>query len=44
MNASNAVRHATGKSREWGKKGRKAEAKTFRAAARRQAINESRKG
>lgn len=44
MNTNHAVRQATGKSREWGKKGRKAEAKTFRGEARRKAIAESRKG
>jgi len=44
MNTNHANRHATGKSREWGRKARKAEAKTFRAGARRKAIAESRKG
>lgn len=43
MNTNTAVRHATGKSREWGSKARKAEAKTYRGAARRRAIAEGRR-
>lgn len=40
MNTNTATRHATGKSREWGSKARKAEAKTYRSGARRKAIAE----
>lgn len=39
-----AARHATGKSREWGSKARKAEAKAFRSSTRRRIIAEARKG